>query len=96
MKQQGIWAVWAIRITACMCWEVNANSKRFTELQKHGGGSLDYLIDNNSRIDVASWINNGMVEVISSFTDTKFGNNTNRWSAKGKAVIDMPCPESIH
>lgn len=58
-----------------MYWKVNADSKRFTELQKYGRGSLHYLTDTNSRIAIVSWINNDIVQAISSFTDPKFGDN---------------------
>ena len=42
------------------------------------------------------WIDNGMVQTISSFIGPDIGDDLNCWSAKDKAIINESCPNIIH
>ena len=42
------------------------------------------------------WIDNGMVQTISSFIGPDIGDDINCWSAKDKAIINESCPNIIH
>ena len=66
------------------------------ESQKKGRGSLDYLVDDNSNITVMRWIDNGMVQAISSFIGPDIGDHINRSSAKDKAIINVSCLNIIY
>ena len=42
------------------------------------------------------WIDNGMVQDISSFIGPDIGHVINRWSSKDKAIVNVSCPNIIH
>ena len=42
------------------------------------------------------WVENGLVQAISSFIGPDIGDDINRWSAKDKAIINVSCPNIIH
>ena len=94
LKDQGIWAVGTIRSNWLHGAEKLMKSQK--ELQKEGRGSLDYRIDANSNITLIRWIDNGMVQAVSSFVGPSLGDDINRWSSKDKTIIKVPCPDIIH
>ena len=86
-KDQGILAVGTIRSNRLHCAERLIKNQK--ELQKEGRGSLDYHIDANSNITLIRWIDNCMVQAVSSFIGLSLGDDINRWSSKDKAIIKV-------
>lgn len=94
LKNNGIWAVGTIRNNRLKGAEKLMKSKQ--QLAKEGRGSLDYRVDANTNTTVIRWIDNGMVQALSTFIGPEMGENIGRWSGKEKKVIDIPCPQIIH
>ena len=94
LKQKGIWAVGTIRSNRLHGAEKLMKKKK--ELQKVGRGSMDYRIDANSNITVVRWLDNRLVQTISSFIGPSIGKEIERWSSKQRKVIKVSCPEIIH
>ena len=94
LKCEGIWALGTMRIH-CM----GGAQKRLTpkkELCKEGCGPLDYCVDANSGIMVLSWLDNGVVNLGTSFLGPSLGKPARRWSGKEKKIVEVPCPDVVH
>ena len=66
LKTEKIWAIgtmWLNRMEGAQ--KILKNKKQLTE---EGCGSFDYRIDANSNIMLLTWLDNGPVQSISSFT----------------------------
>ena len=94
LEQQGIWTVGTVRNNRLYGADKLMQNQK--ELQEKERGSLDYLVDANSNITIVRWIDNGMVQAISSFIGPDIGDDINCWPAKGKAIINVFCPNIIH
>ena len=94
LKDLGIWAVGTIRNNRLHGTEKVMFKKK--ELEKMGRGSLDYRVDFNSNITVIRWMDNGVVQLASTFIGPSLGDPINRWSSKDKVVVKVSCPDMIH
>ena len=94
LKSCGIWAVGTIRNNRLKGAEKIMKSKK--ELVKEGRGSMDYRVDANTNTTVIRWIDNGMVQALSTIVGPELGEKIERWSSKKKQVVSVPCPEMIH
>lgn len=54
------------------------------------------ITDINTNIRVLRWINNGMVQALSTFVGPELASEVNRWSGKEKKIVSVPCPTIIH
>ena len=66
------------------------------QLEAEGRGALDYAVDVNSNVVIVRWLDNGIVQLISTFVGPSIGNNITRWCGKEKKVIEVQCPEIVH
>ena len=65
-------------------------------LEAEGRGTLDYVVDVNSNAVVVRWLDNGIVQLISTFVGPSMGNNITRWSGKETKLIEVECPEIVN
>ena len=94
LKAEGIWALGTIRSNRLAGADKLLKSKKV--LVAAGRGSIDYRVDANSNIALVRWLDNGLVQLVSSFVGIGNGNPVKRWSAKEKKKIDVPCPQIVH
>ncbi|XP_047144804.1 piggyBac transposable element-derived protein 3-like [Hydra vulgaris] len=94
LKDHGIWAVGTIRNNRLHGAEKVMFKKK--EQENMGRGSLDYRVDFNSNITVIRWMDNGVVQLASTFIGPSIGDSINRWSSKDKVVVKVSCPDMIH
>ncbi len=71
-----------------------ANTKLMTtqQLRTSGRGSKDYLLIPISNIVVVRWLDNGIVQLASSYAGIEEGDPVRRWSSQEKKKIDVTCP----
>ena len=94
LKREEIWALGAMRMH-----RMGGAQKLLTpekELSKEGRGSLDYRVDANSGIMVLSWLDNGVVNLVTSFLGPSLGKPARRWSGKEKKIVEVPYPDVVH
>ena len=84
LKQQGIWAFGTTRNNRLYGADKLIQNQK--ELKKKGRGSLDNLVHANSNITIVRWIDNDVVQAISSFIGPDIGDDINRWFVKDKAI----------
>lgn len=94
LKDRGFWCVGTIR--ANRLDGAGALMKNKKQLEKEGRGATDYRCDANSNIVIMRWLDNGLVQLISSFVGSAMGDPVKRWSGKEKRILDVPCPEMVH
>ena len=90
LKHLGIWAVGTIRSNRLR------GVKNKNTLEAEGRGALDYVVDVNSNVVIVRWLDNGIVQLISTFVGPSMGNNITRWSGKETKLIEVECPEIVH
>lgn len=90
LKSEGIWSLGTVRSNRLEGAERLLKSKK--DLEGEGRGSSDSCVDANSNTMVLRWLDNGLVQMVSSFIGNEEGGTVKRWSAKDKAKIDVPCP----
>ena len=61
-----------------------------------GRSSMDYLCDINSNITVTKWLDNGVVQLLSTYVPVVYGEDVRRWSKTEKRIIDVKCPIVVH
>ena len=94
LKSQGIWAIGTIRGNRLKGAEKLLESKK--QLLKEGRGAVDFRIDANSNIIVLRWLDNGLVQLISTFMGSELGAPVKRWNGKEKKMIEVQCPAIIN
>ena len=94
LKAEGIWALGTIRSSRLAGADKLLKSKKV--LVAAGRGSIEYRVNANSNIALVRWLDNGLVQLVSSFVGIGNGNPVKRWSAKEKKKIDVPCPQIVH
>lgn len=94
LKREGIWALGTMRMHRMGGAQKLLTPKK--ELSKEGHGSLDYRVDANSGIMVLSWLDNGVVNLVTSFLGPSLGKPARRWSGKEKKIVEVPCPDVVH
>ena len=94
LKSQGIWAIGTIRGNRLKSAERLLESKK--QLSKEGRGEFDFRIDANTNFIVLSWLDNGIVQLISRFMGPELGDPVERWDGKEKKMIEVQCPEIIN
>ena len=90
LKSEGIWSLGTVRSNRLEGADKLLYSKK--DLEGEGRGSSDYCVDANSNTMVLRWLDNGLVQMVSSFIGNEEGGTVKRWSSKDKAKIDVPCP----
>ena len=90
LKEDGIWSIGTIRSGRLEGADRLLKSKK--DLEREGRGSTDYCVDANSNTVLVSWLDNGLVQMVSSFVGIEDGGTVKRWSAKDRAKIDVSCP----
>lgn len=65
-------------------------------LEAEGRGSTDCCVDKNSNVVLVRWLDNGVVQLVSSFVGISPGDPVKQWSGKDKEKINVPCPEIVH
>ena len=93
LKSEGIWTLGTMRLNRMGGAQKLLKSKK--ELVKEGRGSFDYRVDANSNIMVMAWLDNGSVQLISSFIGPTIGKQAKRWSGKEKKIV-VTCPDIVH
>lgn len=64
-------------------------------LTSEGRGAVDYRVDTKSNVVLVRWLDNGVVQLVSSFVGIENGVPVKRWSAKEKKKVDVPCPQIV-
>ena len=59
-------------------------------------GGFDFQIDANSNTTVLRWLDNGLVQLLSSFIGPDLGAPVKRWSGKEKEMVEVQCPAIIN
>ena len=93
LKTKKIWAIGTIRLNRMGGAQQLLKGKK--ELKKEGRGSYDYRVDANSNVMLLTWMDNGPVQLISSFTAPTLGEDVQRWCGKEKKNISVPCPTVV-
>ena len=66
------------------------------QLESEGRGSFDYSTDANSGVCVVRWIDNGMVQLLSSYIGPEEDERKiTRWSTKEKKKIEIKVPKMV-
>lgn len=65
------------------------------ELKKKGRGSMDWRVDANRGITVIRWLDNGIVQLISSNVGNELGSPAKRWCAKDKKYTMISRPKMV-
>ena len=94
LKANGIWAIGTIGGNRLKNAEKLLRSKK--ELSKEGIGAFDFRIDANSNITVLRWLDNGLVQLLSTFIGPELGAPVKRWSGKEKKMVEVQCPAIIN
>ena len=94
LKANGIWAIGTIGGNRLKDAEKLLRSKK--ELSKEGIGAFDFRIDANSNITVLRWLDNGLVQLLSTFIGPELGAPVKRWSGKEKKMVEVQCPAIIN
>lgn len=94
LKAEGIWSLGTICCNRLAGADKLLKSKKV--LVAEGRGSTDYRVDTNSNLVLVRWLDNGVVQLLSSFVGISGGDPVKRWSGKDKEKIDVPCPEIVH
>ena len=80
----------AIRRNCLKYPEILLLSKK--ELSKEGKRAFDFRTDANSNITVLRWLNNGLVQLLSTFVIPELRDLVKRWSGKEKKMVEVQCP----
>ena len=65
-------------------------------LVAEGRGSTDYHVDTKSNVVLVRRLDNGMVQLVSSFVGIGSGDPVKWGSAEHQSMIEVPCPEIVH
>ena len=84
LKSQGIWAIATITGNRLKSAERILESKK--QLPK----------DTNTNITVLRWLDNGIVQLTSTFMGPELDDLVKRWDGKEKTMIEVQCPEIIN
>ena len=76
LKTEKIWAIETMWLNKMR--EAQKILKNKKQLTQEGCGSFDYCIDANSNIMLLTWLDNGPVQLISSFTGPAMGKPANQ------------------
>ena len=71
LKTIGVWCVKSVRAN-CLNGAGNLLKCR-KEMEESGRGSMDYLCDINSNITVTKWLDNGVVQLLSTHVPVVYG-----------------------
>ena len=85
LKREGIWALGTMRMHRMGGAQKLLTPKK--ELSKEGHGSLDYRVDANSGIMVLSWLDNGVVNLVTSFLGPSLGNQQGAGVEKKRKLL---------
>ena len=76
LKKDGIWSLGTIRSNRLEGADRLLKSKK--DLEREGRGSTDYCVDANSNTVLVSWLDNGLVQMASSFAGIEDGGTVKR------------------
>jgi hypothetical protein len=76
LKAEGIWALGTIRSSRLAGADKLLKSKKV--LVAAGRGSIEYRVNANSNIALVRWLDNGLVQLVSSFFGNGNGNPVKR------------------
>ena len=65
------------------------------ELHKSGRGTNSHKVDKNSGIMLMRWYDNKGVQLASTYCSSEDRGTVQRWDAKSKSHIQVPCPEIV-
>jgi hypothetical protein len=86
LQAEGILALGTIRSNRLQGADKLLKSKK--TLTSEGRGAVDYRVDTKSNVVLVRWLDNGVVQLVSSFVGIENGVPVKRWSAKEKKKVD--------
>ena len=94
LKSHSIRAIGTKRRNRLKSAEKLLQSKK--QLSKDGRGTFEFWIAANTNITVLRWLDNGFVQLISTFMGPELGDPVKRWDGQKKKMIEDQCPVIIN
>ena len=93
LKSRKVWVTGTVRPNRLKgAGELLMNKK---EMEKHGRGCIDSVVDDNSALCIVRWFDNGIVTLLSTCYDGESHEEVKRWSLTEKRHISIPIPNVV-